>query len=151
MERHHQDCHFVVTRFNGLPVEALWGVIDADKPHPDDEPIVVYLKVPGHTWQRFFVDAGAGVWESHPDIMEDPEDDSVRMVDYAQAFHLQGKTLESITCTDGQIRLRIRRAGIFALSPCARDPSGSTARVIFGKSPSEEAAATPRKRTSTPA
>src|SRR5215216_4387154 len=62
--RIHQDYDFDVAGLEGCRVEELSGIVDI--PDPDNIPIFINLKVTGHSWQRFFVDAGIGFWEEWP-------------------------------------------------------------------------------------
>ena len=83
MGRLFQDFSFVVSVVTDRPLLRLSGSVDPED--PNDTPIVVYalLDTPLE-WHRFFLDAGAGFWEtcSAETVAEEHDDDSIRIVDY---------------------------------------------------------------------
>lgn len=102
--RMYQDYNFVVPGFDGCAVEEILGLVDIDA--PANQPIVVMLKAANHSWQRFYLDVGAGFWEDCAEFIDEAEENETRIVDYASLFDLKGKIISSIACKDSQIEIK---------------------------------------------
>lgn len=91
-----QGLAFEVTDLRGRTVESLLG--STSLPDRDDCPEMMFLKVRGRPWQRFFLDAGIGFWEewSEADAFRDYED--LRTVDYGARFQVLGDRILRVSC-----------------------------------------------------
>ena len=69
--RIHQDNNFDVKGLDGEKVQEILGLVEED--NPDDQPIMVYLKVTNNRWQKYFIDARIGFWEEY-DFKRDNND-----------------------------------------------------------------------------
>lgn len=87
MRRVGQDVAFEVPHLRGDVVTACLGVCTEES---DLEPAVVRLKTRDQPWQRFFLDVCFAVGEAD---VEDENDDSFRVVDYAAMFDIHGATV----------------------------------------------------------
>ena len=102
--RIYQDYNFIVSGFDGCEIEELLGLVDINA--PDTQPIVVNLKATNHSWQRFFLDTGIGVWEDWGELVDEVEENETKIVDYGDLFNLKGKIISSITCVNSQIKIK---------------------------------------------
>lgn len=113
-----QDDAFVVADVVGLSIEELWGA--SERPETAE---VVFLKVSGLPWQRFFLDAGLGFWGEYPDDETFDAHQDIPRIDYGRLFGIVGRRLLRAECvavgparlarivlvveSDGRVELRL--------------------------------------------
>ncbi|MEW5849383.1 MAG: hypothetical protein AB2A00_11245 [Myxococcota bacterium] len=136
------DIDFDIPDLEGVVLEEVLGVVDGEA--PDDSPVSLYVKPVGGQWQRFFLDAGVAFWEECDGLVENPDEDAVRKVDYAAAYGLKGARVrkafaeEAAPLDTARVVLILEDGGELVLAQIEQNDDGEgPARVVY--LPPEEA------------
>lgn len=83
-----QHLTFTYVDLNGRKIEQLLGFTNEE-----GAPIVLFLKVEGHLWQRFYIDAGLHFWNEVSDADARDELSQDPYVDFGERLGVVGQTV----------------------------------------------------------
>jgi hypothetical protein len=135
--RIYQDDNFVVSNFADVVLEGLVGMEDEE----DGEPVIVFIKIKGKNWYRFFLDVGYGFWENWEEEEIDKEEwaeDGVVYVDYIEKYNIKNKSIDSVFCKDDKITIQFKTKEQFVLQTITPGDMDSGSKINFIKNDLQE-------------
>ncbi|MBF7091183.1 hypothetical protein IUY40_06490 [Flavobacterium sp. ALJ2] len=135
--RIYQDDHFVVSDFSDVILEGLVGMEDEE----DGRPVIVFIKIKGKNWHRFFLDAGYGFWENWEEEELDKEEwaeDEVVYVDYIEKYNIKNKSIDSVFCKEDKITIQFKNKDQFVLQTITLSDMDSSSEINFIKNDLQE-------------
>ena len=88
-----QERSFTVGDLVGRRIEELW-VSPATPAHAE----MVFLKLAGLPWQRFYLEAGLGFWDEYSEVATFEDYAGMTRTDVGQRFDIVGKRVERAEC-----------------------------------------------------
>ena len=87
----------------------------------------------GLGWQRYFLDAYIGFWESTGKFVDECEEGHDRMVDYGAIYKLHNKKIRSAKCVNGEIDLIIEGVGSLILKLVNPSTDDTSSKLFFNE------------------
>lgn len=135
--RIYQDDNFVVSEFSDVILEGLVGMEDEDS----GEVVIVYIKIKGKNWHRFFLDVGYGFWENWEEVEIDKDEwaeDGVLYVDYIEKYNIRNKSIDSVFCKNDKITIQFKNKEQFVLQTITPGDMDSGSEINFVKNTLQE-------------
>jgi hypothetical protein len=135
--RIYQDDNFVVSDFSDVILEGLVGMEDED----DGEPLIVFIKIKGKNWYRFFLDVGLGFWENWEEVELDKDEwaaDGAVYVDYIEKYNIIDKLIDTVFCKDEKITIQFKTKEQFVLQTITPGDIDSGSKINFIKNDGPE-------------
>lgn len=135
--RIYQDDNFVVSDFSDVILEGLVGMEDED----DGEPLIIFIKIKGKNWYRFFLDVGLGFWENWEEVELDKDEwaaDGAVYVDYIEKYNIIDKLIDTVFCKDEKITIQFKTKEQFVLQTITPGDIDSGSKINFIKNEEPE-------------
>lgn len=135
--RIYQDDNFVVSEFSDVILEGLVGMEDEDS----GEVVIVYIKIKGKNWHRFFLDVGYGFWENWEEVEIDKDEwaeDGVLYIDYIEKYNIRNKSIDSVFCKNDKITIQFKNKEQFVLQTITPGDMDSGSEINFVKNTLQE-------------